>query len=248
MGNCNTRIDRIRLYSDSIKKGQKNSKMKEAKNYSRRYAKDYHIFRTIFYMCFLWFVVFPIVKFMYNMKVEGKENIPKQTNVIFAPNHVSEMDPPFVSIAMNKTIAYMAKKELFEDDEKRSWLIKRLGAFAVDRDKPGISSFKTSNEIFKTKWSLGIFPEGGTRQNKKIENIHKGFIALAKTAKADIVPISIIGFDGYATKLFEKNIKIVISKPIPYTLESDEILQQWCAEICKNTGFENCMLKESNLC
>ena len=27
-------------------------------------------------------------------------------------------------------------------------------------------------------------------------------------------------------------------------LDENEIIQQWCAEICKNTGFENCMLKE----
>ena len=38
---------------------------------------------------------------------------------------------------------------------------------------------------------------------------------------------------------------IVIGKPISYKLDTDEIIQQWCAEICKNTGFENLMIKKS---
>ena len=145
-------------------------------------------------------------------------------------------------------IAFMAKKELFEKTEPRNWLVKKLGAFSVDREHPGISTFKSAKEIFKTSWKLGIFPEGGTRKNKKIENIHNGFVALAKAAKADIVPVSISGFDGYAKHLFEKHITVTIGKPISYELATEEIVQQWCAEICKNTGFENCMLPEKSSC
>ena len=62
---------------------------------------------------------------------------------------------------------YMAKKELFETP-KLTWWIKRLGAFSVNREKPEISTFKTVKDVFKTKWSLGIFPEGGIKNDKKI--------------------------------------------------------------------------------
>ena len=82
----------------------------------------------------------------------------------------------------------------------------------------------------------------------ELENIHNGFVALAKAAKADIVPVSISGFDGYAKHLFEKHITVTIGKPISYELATEEIVQQWCAEICKNTGFENCMLPEKSSC
>ena len=221
--------------------------MSEERNFSRRYASEYHIFRTIFYMFFLWFVVDVVCFFMYKLKVKGRENLPKDRNFIFASNHVSEMDPPFIAAATNKHIAFMAKKELFEADDKRSWIIKRLGAFSVDREKPEIATFKTVRDIFKTSWPLGIFPEGGTKKNKKIENIRKGFVKIAKHAKADIVPVSIVGFDGYAKKIFEKDITVVIGEPISYKLDEDEIVQKWCAEICKNTGFENCMLNPENV-
>ena len=46
---------------------------------------------------------------------------------------------------------------------------------------------------------------------------------------------------------FEKDITVVIGEPISYKLDEDEIVQKWCAEICKNTGFENCMLNPENV-
>ena len=57
--------------------------------------------------------------------------------------------------------------------------------------------------------------------------------------KADIVPVAICGFDGYAKKLFEKHITVKIGKPIPYTLEEDEIMREWAGQICEFTGYEN---------
>lgn len=219
---------------------------KKERDFSRRYKSEYHIFRKIFYMFFLWTVVDVVCLLWYKIKVKGKENIPKNKKLIFAANHVSEMDPPFVACAVNKHVAFMAKKELFEGG-LRSWIVKRLGAFSVDREKPSISTFKTVKEVFQTSWPLGIFPEGGTRKNKKIEDIKPGFVSIAKHAKADIVPVSIVGFDGYSKGLFDKDVTIVIGKPISYELEEEEIVQQWCAEICKNTGFENCMLKTKSL-
>ena len=135
----------------------------------------------------------------------------------------------------------MAKKELFEGNSIKTWLVKRLGAFAVNREKPELATFKTVTEIFKTSWGLGIFPQGGTRKNKKLEDIHKGFILFAKKFKADIVPISICGLEEYSKKFRGRNVKIVIGKPISYELPEDEIVKLWCEEICKNTGYENCV-------
>ena len=61
----------------------------------------------------------------------------------------------------------------------------------------------------------------------------------AKKFRADIIPVGICGFDGYAKKLFEKNVTVKIGKPISYTLPEDEILREWAKQICDFTGFEN---------
>ena len=211
------------------------------KNYNRRTEKDYGFWRILFYKSFVTFVVHVVSKYMYNIKIEGKENVPKTTRLIFAGNHVSYLDPPMISLATGKTIAYMAKQELFHDKKKRllRFLVHILGAFAVNREKPEIATFKTVKSIFNTTWSLGIFPQGRIINEPVVEDIHKGFVLFAKKFQADIVPVAVCGFDGYAKKLFEKHMTIKIGKPISYTLDEDEIVREWARQICEFTGFEN---------
>lgn len=214
--------------------------VKEKKNYAKRSAREYHLLRALFQGFAVYIMSYPFFKLIYNIKREGTENIPKGGRYIFAGNHVSMFDPLWVSFAVGKPIVYMAKKELFEGG-KLAWWIKRLGAFAVDRKKPEIATFKTVKEVFRANWPLGIFPQGGIKDNKKIENIHKGFAVIAKHAQADIIPVSVIGFEGYTKEPFSQNVKIKIGKPISYQLELEEIIYQWAKQICDNTGFENCM-------
>lgn len=214
---------------------------KMEKNYNRRTEKDYGFLRKLFYKNFVRFVVGPVAKLMYNIKIEGRENLPEGSHYIYAGNHVSYLDPPLLTYAVGgRYIAYMAKKELFESDNKLLRILVRwLGAFAVNRDKPEIATFKTVKAVFNTKdWALGIFPQGGIRKENKIDNIHKGFVMFAKKFKADIIPVAICGYDGYAKKLFEKHLTMKIGKPISYELPEDEIVKLWVNQICEFTGQE----------
>jgi len=214
--------------------------IKKEKNYAKRYAYEYHLLRALFQGFAVYIMSYLFLKLIYNIKREGIENIPKSGKYVYAANHVSMFDPILVSFAVAKPIVYMAKKELFEGG-KLAWWIKRLGAFSVNREKPEIATFKTVREVFKAHWPLGIFPQGGIKENKKIEKIERGFVAIAKNTKADIIPVSIVGFEGYTKKPFSQNMRIVIGKPISHKLPIDEIIYQWAKQICDETGFENCM-------
>ncbi len=219
---------------------------KEVRNFNRRYAKEYNIFRSIFYMSFLYIVVFGFFNIFYNYKVIGRENIPKSKNgndkYIYAANHVSIFDPPMVVMAALRPVAFMAKKELFEPTEKLSWLVKRLGAFAVDRVKPEIATFKTVKDIISTNWTLGIFPQGGIRPYGKLEDIRKGFVAIARAAKADIIPVAIADWNGYPklSPFTRRNVTIKVGTPISYKLKEDEIIYEWSRQISELANYENC--------
>ena len=221
----------------------------DTRNYNRRYAKEYGFGRTLFYRLFLYFVVWPVALLQYNIKIQGRENLKKGEKYLYAGNHTSYLDPPFVAIAANKAVAFMAKQELFTDKNGLlRFLVKNLGAFAVNREKPELATFKTVLDLIKTNWSLGIFPEGKTSQSHILENVQKGFTMIAKKAKADVVPIGIKGFDGYAGKsLFKKHVTITIGKPISYTLAPEEILKQWAEQICEYTGYENKICTEESV-
>ena len=219
------------------------------RNYNKRTEKDYNFIRSFWYKLLVAIWVTPVAKFYYNIKVEGKENVPKGSHMIFAGNHVSYLDPPLIAYATGKLIAYMAKKELFVDQDKfLSFLVHTLGAFAVNREKPELATFKTVKAVFNTSWALGIFPQGRIIKEPVIENITKGFVLFSKKFQADVIPVAVCGYDGYAKKLFEKNITIKIGKPISHELSDDEIVYQWAEQICEMTGFENKMKREAPAC
>ena len=219
--------------------------MTKERNYNRRYPREYGIFRTIFYMCFLYFVVIPFMKIFYDYKITGRENLPtkaKSGKFIYTANHVSHFDPPMVTMACGRPIAYMAKKELFQKGDKFEWLVKRLGAFAVDRNKPEIATFKTVKDILSTSWSLGVFPQGGIRPyGSDINDLKKGFIVIAKNAKADIVPVAIGEFSGYPKlKPFtRRKVRLHVGKPISYKLSPEEITYEWCKQISEYAEYDN---------
>ena len=219
--------------------------MKKERNYNRRYPYEYNIFRTMFYMSFLYVVVIPFMKIFYNYTITGRENLPtkaKSGKFIYTANHVSHFDPPMVTMARGRPIAYMAKKELFEKGDKFEWLVKRLGAFAVDRTKPEIATFKTVKDILSTSWSLGVFPQGGIRPyGSELGDLKKGFVVIAKNAKADIVPVAIGGFTGYPKlKPFtRREVHLHVGKPISYKLSEEEIIYEWCKQISEHADYIN---------
>ena len=204
-------------------------------------------------MIFLSIVVYNFFNIFYDYKIVGRENLPTRKNkngkYIYAANHVSIFDPPLVALAAYRPIAFMAKKELFEPTEKLSWLVKRLGAFAVDRTKPEIATFKTVKDVVSTSWSLGIFPQGGTRPYGKLEGIRKGFVAIAKSAKSDIVPIAIADWNGYPKlKPFtRRKVTVKIGTPISYNLSEEEIVYEWSRQISELAEYENCTPKPETI-
>ena len=131
----------------------------------------------------------------------------------------------------------MAKKELFENPFMRWWL-NWLGAFAVDREKLGVSTIKTVKAIKNTGWVLGIFPQGTRQEPGKIGHISKGFASLAKTTKCGILPVGITGTQEVKTIPFTGKIIVNIGELIPCSDNPEEMADKWIEAIQKLTGFK----------
>ena len=206
-------------------------------NHSLREPEFYNKWRSLFQ--FLITHVFYMIRFklVYRLEVYGKENIPDDNNFIVAANHLSTLDPPLVCGVMNKPVAYMAKKELFENPFMRWWL-NWLGAFAVDREKLGVSTIKTVKNLKNTGWVLGIFPQGTRQEAGEISHITKGFASLAKSTKCGILPVGITGTQEVKRFPFSGKIIVRIGKVIPYTDNVAGMVDDWEKSIEDLTGFK----------
>ena len=211
--------------------GQKEEKKK---NYTKREVSDFTEGKYRFQLFGRWLVPNTLLPLFYKIEYIGRENIPSDGNFIIAPNHISYLDPFVVGEAVKKPIAFMGKKELFEN-KILAFLLDGLACFAVNREKLEVSTIN----VFKTnRWMLGIFPQGGIRRNRKIEKINKGFAVIAKQMKTDILPIGITGSEEYNWIPFKGKLKVAIGKPISFNQEYDEIIDEWGRKVAELINYE----------
>ena len=215
--------------SKEIKNNKKKQDRREQKFFNKWRQIFQYIVTHIFYMIRL--------KLVYRLEVHGLENVPEGNDYIVAPNHLSTLDPPMVASVLPRPVAYMAKKELFNNPFMRWWL-NWLGSFAVDRENLSVSTIRTVLTIKKTNWVFGIFPQGTRQEPGAISNITKGFASLAKTTKCGILPVGIVGAHEVKRLPFSGKIVIKFGEIIPYSDNVDEMVQKWIDAIQELTGFK----------
>jgi 1-acyl-sn-glycerol-3-phosphate acyltransferase len=152
-------------------------------------------------------ILIPIFFLLYNYRVTGRENVPRDGAYIVCANHVSAIDPIFVGISLPKRMYFMAKAELFNNVFSRT-LMNGLGAFPIKRGEADIKSIKTSLKLLNSGKVLGLFPEG--TRNKTAEVVAEpGIAMLAIKSKVPVLPVAIIS----SYKFFRRT-KVIIGKPI----------------------------------
>lgn len=149
-----------------------------------------------------------IFRFFFRIKVHGVKNQNFDGKTIVCSNHANNLDPIFISMAINRQVHWMAKKELFKN-KALSWLIRKLGAFPVNRGEADISAIKNALRILKSEKVLGLFPEGTRVKKMDLESVKSGAGLLAVKSKANILPVYI----DSSYKLFSK-VDIYIGKPL----------------------------------
>lgn len=147
----------------------------------------------------------------YRANVLGRENLPKDRAFLLAGNHVSVIDPLcFAGFSWPIEIHYMAKEELFSMFIL-SWLMPRLNAFPVSREKNARAALSAALKLLKNGKSVGIFPEGG-RNPEGDHVIRLGGAWLASQAGVPVVPCAIVGSNDVMP--FRAQIKVAYGKPI----------------------------------
>lgn len=169
-------------------------------------------------------VIKPIFCFLFGIRFVGKENAEGLESFILISNHVSNLDPITVHLAVKPKVQLMAKAELFKNRFLK-WLITKLGAFPVRRGENDLNAVKTALKILKDNGVLGIFPEGTRSKDFQLLPFLDGAAMIALKTKAMVVPVNISG----TYKLFTRNTVYIgtpyrLSAEIPSELSKGERL------------------------
>lgn len=151
------------------------------------------------------------------LDVVGIDNIPEEP-CVFIGNHTSILDIPIIFYTVDRTVGFIAKKEVLKAPVLGFWL-RRGHCIPLDRENPR-EAIKVINEgvnKLNDGYSMAIFPEGTRNKEGLVGEFKKGSLKLATKAKAPIIPVSI----DRAYRSFEKDrkfkpnkIKVVFGEPI----------------------------------
>lgn len=158
----------------------------------------------------------------------GKENIPTNGGVIFAPNHRNALMDALAILLITpqtKSTSFLARSDIFKNKKVATFLrfAKIMPAFRI---RDGFENLNKNNDVFdecvdllENNHALCIMPEGNQETDHKIRPLVKGIFRIAfsvqqKNTGSQSLQIVPVGLDYGSIEKFGKHLIINIGKPI----------------------------------
>lgn len=143
------------------------------------------------------------------VKIFGKENIPKNGAYLIAINHISNFEPPFV-LAFWPTAPEAAGAVELWDRPASKILARMYGGIQVHRGEYDRALIDTLLKVLKSGRPLLLAPEGGRSHTKGMQRAYPGVAYLADHAKVPVVPVGVAGTSDDFLKQAFKGLKPVL--------------------------------------
>ena len=156
------------------------------------------------------------------LKVEGRENIPKGTPVLFAGNHRSMYDilAAYLAIPRLHSTGFIAKYET-RHVPFLSWWMRTLDCKFLNRTNPkeGLKTIQEAIEDNKKGVSMFIMPEGTRNHDDGVKPFKAGSLKISERTGCPVVPVAMIGMDDILEKHYPKiratRVTVIFGEPIP---------------------------------
>lgn len=151
----------------------------------------YRFYTRLFFILEYWLYKVALHFTFNSLCICGKENIPRDTGVIFVANHQSAMDIPVVGLICGPQPHIWLALEYYVNTPILGFFIKRMFV-PVNREsktKAAQSLIQILRLLKEKRQHLIIFPEGARFTDGKIHEFFKGFAVIAKKTGLPVVPI-----------------------------------------------------------
>lgn len=155
------------------------------------------------------------VDIVFRPKIYNKNLIPKKGGIIFAGNHLTDMDQTIVIKSTKRSVRFLTKKELYHGLLGK--VLKWYDTIPVDREnKEKNMAMEISKEALLNGDAINIFPEGKRNKTNDILLPFKfGAVSLAQKTDSYIVPFGICG----KMKPFKK--RVIVNFGEPFKVDGD---------------------------
>ncbi len=160
-----------------------------------------------------------------HIRYSGKERIPQEGAVIYAPNHTNALMDALVVLAMDrKAKVFVARADIFKN-RTLAKIFTFLKIMPIMRLRDGIDEVKKNNktieksvDVLKDKVPFCIFPEGQHQAKYSMQMLSKGIFRIAFQAQAlmpdvplYIVPVGLLYGNFFR---FRSTVHVQVGEPI----------------------------------
>lgn len=152
--------------------------------------------------------------------IQGHENVPRKGALIVASNHLSNGDPPIITAAVPRQIAWMTKAEWFKTPIIGP-LFRLGGMIPVRRFEADLQALRHAQRLLRDGGVLAMFPEGTRGGDEGLRAGEPGTALIALRTNTAIVPIAIWGTEHVKLpRDFFRRTRAHVRFGKPFTLES----------------------------
>ena len=140
------------------------------------------------------FVLGGVMKGLYNVNVEGLDNVPSSGPGVVAANHISFLDSFFIPLVIPRRVTYLAKAEYW-DSWKTRWFFDLVGQIPVHRKDAAKAqaALESGHRVLGRDGLLGIYPEGTRSPDGCLYRGKTGVARMAAQVGSPVVPVGLIG-------------------------------------------------------
>ncbi|UQS86491.1 1-acyl-sn-glycerol-3-phosphate acyltransferase [Nicoliella spurrieriana] len=162
--------------------------------------------------------IFKVITQLINgrVNVKNKNKLPDGNYILVGP-HRAWFDMLFFALAASpKKFTFLAKKELFNNFILR-YILNKVNAIPVDRQKPGPSVIKKPVKLLRTTdLSIIIFPSG----SRHSDELKAGAALISKLAGVPLVPVVYQGPLSFKQLFTRKPVSVAFGDPIQFDRKS----------------------------
>ena len=129
-----------------------------------------------------------------NLRIEGRENLPREGPLIVVANHFNYMDPVLLVRVAPWPLDFWAGFRMPNAPPYLTWIPRAWGLYHVHRGAFSREALRSGAAVLKQGGVLGIFPEGGNWASV-LRHPRPGTAYLAAQTGAPILPMGLEGLD-----------------------------------------------------
>lgn len=151
---------------------------------------------------FIRYLISPVVRLLWRVRVEGRRNVPRRGAVIFASNHLSFIDSIVIPMASPRPVFFMAKASYFTKKGLKGRFIasfmRGLGAIPVERGAgaSAMAALDQQRQRLAAGRAIALYPEGTRSKDGRLYKGRTGVAFMALEEGVPVLPIGLIGTDA----------------------------------------------------